>query len=1440
MNKPKVGEIQMDPIRERVIRLFQYLKETKSLQEKIVRTVEEYETVWWQSDLIGMSGVDIYDIYSNDEVWMSVERPHLIEAPTPPSKLIDWISDWKHPDKKPKPIASKGKKEFQKDTERVELLENWLHDEWKPWAAEVASKFKVKRVYDELFSLYNRLQTEGDSVEIVWGHGLLNWEIGDVRISRHLIVTPLELHFYPEKGEFRLTSTSKGSYMETDMLTSTSFTQTNQIHELVQEQGGLYSPRQEDEISPVLQRVVHVISPDGRYSADMEHVKNATERPFVSYSPAVFIRRKGALTWDQELSDVLDRLHEGYPISPLLSRLVWLEEEDVFTFERVQEQDTILSQHLLFPLPANQQQKDIVEKLGHEDGVVVQGPPGTGKSHTIANLICHLLAQGKRVLVTSEKERVLDVLRGKIPEEIRSLCVSFLGGDAKSVKELEHSIRTISEQLSTKQLIDLEQSINEYNQELIDVRKKINDLEEQMSKIAMMDSKTKEIAGEKWTPLSAAKWLHLNREHNWLPDEVSPNIQLPMSAGDVQDLVEGLSHFQVEDRVSLTSVRPELSQLPSPANFAGLMQELQIVEQNVEQNRVYYQEWNISGTVTPLLSPATRIVEEAILELQEVYRDAWQMSILQQTKEEHDWPELIEEFRERLSWISAYDKALLEFDVQLPNSKSTATIKQDVAYVLDRMKQMKRTGSVFRRITGRQYSYLFKECTINGQLAKEREDFEIIQDFIERNDLRNRVILKWNRLMEDINGPIVEATTPRLVHLLTECLEQIEYLLAWPSRVEEQLGPVVEQLGVPQVDYVQIEWYEDFINALQALQDYFQWENLNLKFKQLHHVLVTGKDAEYAHPYWNDLLKVCQDADIDRYEQIYKELERLEGLQPVYSRFQEKYEQLRNVAPKLAAEMEKEQKYPFANFTEAWKWSQLKYWLSQFVPTDDLETLEKELHKHQDREAFIIRQLVADATWKERLEKTTEREKRSLISWLQLIKRIGTSSDKQLDLYRRQANEELNVCRGAIPVWIMPIQRVIENIKLDDDRFDVVIVDESSQSNLYALSALLRGKKAVIVGDDGQIMPDVVEFDSKLNMDLIKRYLYDVPQSGHLDISSSLYDTANRIIHNKVILKEHFRSVPDIIQFSNQLSYDNEMIPLRLPDLQENFNPSIITVPVQVDNPKENAKGLNEPEAIAVVEQILKCCKDDRYANKTFGVISLEGPEQARLIEDKLRLELGELEMMRRRIICGDPYRFQGDERDVMFLSLGILPDSKPKPLTSDADRRQFTVATSRARDQFFLFHSVKLSELSADDVRFTLLKYCQHVSSGQNIDAIEKDKLFASQLEQDVYQYIIDQGYTASVKVQIGIGKSLDIVIEGDKTRLAIECDGDKALTMEQWKQEFERQSLLERVGWHFHRVRGSYFYQDPEVAMKAVWDKCKQLQIFPKQSADREMEKV
>lgn len=94
-------------------------------------------------------------------------------------------------------------------------------------------------------------------------------------------------------------------------------------------------------------------------------------------------------------------------------------------------------------MPTNDEQRQIAERLKRRPHVLVKGPPGTGKSHTIANLICHLLAKGQRVLVTAHAPKALTVLRDLLPENIRSLCVTALGSSREDDRLLEDSVRGI-------------------------------------------------------------------------------------------------------------------------------------------------------------------------------------------------------------------------------------------------------------------------------------------------------------------------------------------------------------------------------------------------------------------------------------------------------------------------------------------------------------------------------------------------------------------------------------------------------------------------------------------------------------------------------------------------------------------------------------------------------------------------------------------------------------------------------------------------------------------------------------------------------------------------------------------------------------------------------------------------------------------------------------
>jgi hypothetical protein len=88
-----------------------------------------------------------------------------------------------------------------------------------------------------------------------------------------------------------------------------------------------------------------------------------------------------------------------------------------------------------------------------DTAVVVQGPPGTGKTHTIANLVSAYLAEGKRILVTSQKDQALRELRDKVPRELRDLCVILTGIQrGGGTDEMERSITALSDQVSSSSI----------------------------------------------------------------------------------------------------------------------------------------------------------------------------------------------------------------------------------------------------------------------------------------------------------------------------------------------------------------------------------------------------------------------------------------------------------------------------------------------------------------------------------------------------------------------------------------------------------------------------------------------------------------------------------------------------------------------------------------------------------------------------------------------------------------------------------------------------------------------------------------------------------------------------------------------------------------------------------------------------------------------------
>src|SRR6201982_2757412 len=209
--------------------------------------------------------------------------------------------------------------------------------------------------------------------------------------------------------------------------------------------------------------------------------------------------------------------------------------------------------------------------------------------------------------------------------------------------------------------------------------------------------------------------------------------------------------------------------------------------------------------------------------------------------------------------------------------------------------------------------------------------------------------------------------------------------------------------------------------------------------------------------------------------------------------------------------------------------------------------------------------------------------------------------------------------------------------------------------------------------------------------------------------------------------------------------------------------------------------------------------------NRTIGVISLVGAEQAEHIRSLLSEKIGEEIMQRHSMLCGDSATFQGTERDIVYLSM-VADSANKTALTMRRYEQRFNVAVSRARDRVVLVRSVRREELNSNDLKARLIAHFENPMPEVE-DIEDAASVCESNFERDLMERLLERGYR--VRGQVGsIGYRIDMVVEGaDRKRLAVECDGDRFHGPEQWRQDMRRQRVLERVGRGFSRWLSSSY---------------------------------
>lgn len=426
---------------------------------------------------------------------------------------------------------------------------------------------------------------------------------------------------------------------------------------------------------------------------------------------------------------------------------------------------------------------------------------------------------------------------------------------------------------------------------------------------------------------------------------------------------------------------------------------------------------------------------------------------------------------------------------------------------------------------------------------------------------------------------------------------------------------------------------------------------------------------------------------------------------------------------------------------------------------------------------------------------TLESDFESFQNFYEVLK--TSNHDEKISLFRHiNIKHILNV----FPIWCVSLSEIKDILPFHKELFDTVIIDEATQCDIASvLPSLYRAKKAVFAGDPNQLRHlsfvsyiEQKKLASKFDLNDISPVYKDYRNNSILDIAIHAVKDFDQIS----MLDEHYRSQADIIRFSNQSFYENE---LRIMTSKPESSQSLFLEKVMG---KRTSRGYNIKESNWILKRITKKIQEEEKIPAeqatTIGILSpfRDQVEYIRSqIEEKLSIETIE----KHKISIGTAYDFQGDEKDEMHISFCLDMDAHHSSYIHINKPEVFNVAITRAKNKQYIYYSVDPKKLKSS----LLKEFLQ-----QNPTVKKQKSKHRDQFLDEVIEFLKNKGvedFWISFYVS---GIEIDILIRYESRLTAIDLIGFPGVMEDSFG--LSRYKILERAAiktiplpfsnWHFN----------------------------------------
>lgn len=437
----------------------------------------------------------------------------------------------------------------------------------------------------------------------------------------------------------------------------------------------------------------------------------------------------------------------------------------------------------------------------------------------------------------------------------------------------------------------------------------------------------------------------------------------------------------------------------------------------------------------------------------------------------------------------------------------------------------------------------------------------------------------------------------------------------------------------------------------------------------------------------------------------------------------------------------------------------------------------------------------------QRRDQTLHRHRGKFSAFLQAIRaRTGSRREELFNTI------DFRLLFRAFPIWLVNLADIHDILPLEQDLFDLAIIDEATQCDLASSLPVLQRARRVVVTGDPQQLRHLSFLSQERQASLMARHGVNPQLQEHIDYrEQSLLDVVSARIKSQeqvVFLNEHYRSTPAIISFSNAHFYDNALhIMTAVPGADREA-----AIILRRCAGHQTTTGDNPEESRALLADVLALVETEKQTGRcsSIGILS-PFRAQADHLAEQLGTMLSMRDIERHDIITGTAYSFQGEERDVMFISFAVDAASHPARKRWLDKRDAFNVAVTRARKRQYVYTSLIPDSRSTSLVDTYLHYIADTTLAGITLPSGNRP---AAAMVEALAEELRALGFTVQAPFTVA-GIPLDLAAGRNGYGLAVECTG---LPGRQPLLSTERYRMLRRAGLHCIPVAYSHWLTRPQ----------------------------